>query len=170
MATTTTHVFRIEGMRCGSCALLIDDTLDDLPGVHSVQTTIRPLVHPRPREPRHRRHPPHPRRHRTPRLAPARRTRTPLTRHDPRTPTPRQPRLRLLRILDAETHHVRPVTIVGVLHRLPRRTRRPPPFPQQRRTNRHSQQFTIGLVGGNRIDQVMDKRDIDALITQIRVD
>lgn len=38
---TTTHVFRIEGMHCGSCALLIDDTLEDLPGVLSTQTTIK---------------------------------------------------------------------------------------------------------------------------------
>lgn len=41
MATTTTLVFRVEGMHCGSCALLIDDTLEDLPGVHSTQTTMK---------------------------------------------------------------------------------------------------------------------------------
>jgi copper chaperone CopZ len=35
----TTHVFRVEGMHCGSCALLIDDTLEDLPGVHRTQTS-----------------------------------------------------------------------------------------------------------------------------------
>ncbi|WP_043735038.1 MULTISPECIES: heavy-metal-associated domain-containing protein [Nocardia] len=34
-----THVFRVEGMHCGSCALLIDDTLQDLPGVRSTQTS-----------------------------------------------------------------------------------------------------------------------------------
>ncbi|MFH5227584.1 heavy-metal-associated domain-containing protein [Antrihabitans spumae] len=38
---TTTHEFRIEGMHCGSCALLIDDTLDDLPGVHRTRTTMK---------------------------------------------------------------------------------------------------------------------------------
>ncbi|MFI7676317.1 heavy-metal-associated domain-containing protein [Actinophytocola sp. NPDC049390] len=38
---TTTHVFAVEGMHCGSCALLIDDTLEDLPGVHSTQTTVK---------------------------------------------------------------------------------------------------------------------------------
>jgi copper chaperone CopZ len=38
---TTTHVFRIDGMHCGSCALLIDDTLEELPGVHAAQTTMR---------------------------------------------------------------------------------------------------------------------------------
>ncbi|WP_043661600.1 heavy-metal-associated domain-containing protein [Nocardia thailandica] len=37
----TTHVFRIEGMRCGSCALLIDDTLEDLPGVGDTQTSMK---------------------------------------------------------------------------------------------------------------------------------
>jgi copper chaperone len=36
---TTTYVFQVEGMHCGSCALLIDDTLEDLPGVRSTQTT-----------------------------------------------------------------------------------------------------------------------------------
>jgi copper chaperone len=38
---TTTHVFQVEGMHCGSCALLIDDTLEDLPGVRSTQTTMK---------------------------------------------------------------------------------------------------------------------------------
>lgn len=38
---TTTLAFRIEGMHCGSCALLIDDALEDLPGVHSTQTTFK---------------------------------------------------------------------------------------------------------------------------------
>ncbi|MGW5440737.1 MULTISPECIES: heavy-metal-associated domain-containing protein [Nocardia] len=37
----TTHVFRIDGMHCGSCALLIDDTLEDLPGVGSTQTSMK---------------------------------------------------------------------------------------------------------------------------------
>ncbi|MFF5035639.1 heavy-metal-associated domain-containing protein [Nocardia salmonicida] len=37
----TTHIFRIEGMHCGSCALLIDDTLEDLPGVTSTQTSMK---------------------------------------------------------------------------------------------------------------------------------
>ncbi|MGH3868461.1 MAG: heavy-metal-associated domain-containing protein [Pseudonocardiaceae bacterium] len=39
--STITHVFRVEGMHCGSCALVIDDALDDLPGVHSSQTTVK---------------------------------------------------------------------------------------------------------------------------------
>ncbi len=37
----TTHIFRIEGMHCGSCALLIDDTLEDLPGVGATQTSMK---------------------------------------------------------------------------------------------------------------------------------
>ena len=36
-----THIFRVEGMHCGSCALLIDDALEDLPGVQSTQTTVK---------------------------------------------------------------------------------------------------------------------------------
>jgi len=36
-----TRIFRVEGMHCGSCALLIDDTLHDLPGVHGSQTSGR---------------------------------------------------------------------------------------------------------------------------------
>jgi copper chaperone len=38
---TTTHTFRVTGMHCGSCAVLIDDTLDDLPGVHATHTSAR---------------------------------------------------------------------------------------------------------------------------------
>ncbi|WP_249643809.1 cation transporter [Nocardia sputi] len=39
--TTSTHEFRVEGMHCASCALLVDDTLDDLPGVRNTQTTMK---------------------------------------------------------------------------------------------------------------------------------
>ncbi|MDT3446921.1 heavy metal-associated domain-containing protein [Pseudofrankia sp. BMG5.37] len=39
--SATTHTFRVEGMHCGSCALLIDDALEDLPGVGSTQTTLK---------------------------------------------------------------------------------------------------------------------------------
>lgn len=39
--TPTKHVFAIEGMHCGSCALLIDDALIDLPGVSGVRTTLK---------------------------------------------------------------------------------------------------------------------------------
>lgn len=38
---SVTHTFRVEGMHCGSCALLIDDVLEDLPGVRSTQTTLK---------------------------------------------------------------------------------------------------------------------------------
>lgn len=37
----TTITFRVEGMHCGSCALLIDDTLEDLPGVRASQTSVK---------------------------------------------------------------------------------------------------------------------------------
>ena len=37
----TTHTFRVEGMHCGSCALLIDDSLADLPGVRGTQTRAK---------------------------------------------------------------------------------------------------------------------------------
>lgn len=36
-----TYTFRIEGMHCGSCALLIDDVLEDLPGLRSTQTSMK---------------------------------------------------------------------------------------------------------------------------------
>lgn len=39
--STATHAFRIEGMHCASCALLIDDTLQDLPGVLGSQTSMK---------------------------------------------------------------------------------------------------------------------------------
>jgi copper chaperone len=39
--STSTHVFRIHGMHCGSCPLLIDDTLEDLPGVSRSQTELK---------------------------------------------------------------------------------------------------------------------------------
>jgi copper chaperone len=37
----TTLVLRIDGMHCGSCALLIDETLQDLPGVRDATTSRR---------------------------------------------------------------------------------------------------------------------------------
>jgi copper chaperone CopZ len=37
----STHTFRVQGMHCGSCALLIDDALEDLPGVRSTQTRVK---------------------------------------------------------------------------------------------------------------------------------
>lgn len=38
---TSTLDLAIEGMYCGSCALLIDDTLADVPGVLSVRTSSK---------------------------------------------------------------------------------------------------------------------------------
>jgi len=39
--TTTTHVFNVDGMHCASCSLLIDDTLEDLPGVEGSHTDLK---------------------------------------------------------------------------------------------------------------------------------
>jgi copper chaperone len=38
---TTTYTLRVEGMHCASCGLLIDDTVEDLPGVLRAQTSLR---------------------------------------------------------------------------------------------------------------------------------
>lgn len=38
---TTKLTFRVSGMHCGSCSLLIDDVLEDLPGVHSTRTSVK---------------------------------------------------------------------------------------------------------------------------------
>lgn len=38
---TSTQVFRIDGMHCGSCSVLIDDTLEDLPGVSRSHTELK---------------------------------------------------------------------------------------------------------------------------------
>lgn len=40
--STETVVFRVEGMHCGSCSMLIDDTLEDLPGVSHSHTELKP--------------------------------------------------------------------------------------------------------------------------------
>lgn len=37
----TTYLFTVSGMHCASCSLLIDDALEDLPGVISSQTSLR---------------------------------------------------------------------------------------------------------------------------------
>lgn len=36
-----THTFVIDGMHCASCGLLIDETLEDLPGVLRAQTSMK---------------------------------------------------------------------------------------------------------------------------------
>jgi copper chaperone len=36
-----TVVLQVDGMHCASCGLLIDDTLEDLPGVTRAQTGMR---------------------------------------------------------------------------------------------------------------------------------
>lgn len=37
--STTTVTFRVNGMHCGSCSLLIDDALEDLPGILTTNTS-----------------------------------------------------------------------------------------------------------------------------------
>ena len=41
MSDTTTYTFIVRGMHCASCGLLIDDALEELPGVHRSQTSVR---------------------------------------------------------------------------------------------------------------------------------
>lgn len=36
-----TSTFRIEGMHCASCTMLVDDVVEDLPGVRRSQTTLK---------------------------------------------------------------------------------------------------------------------------------
>ncbi len=41
MPRQLTYTFRIDGMHCASCGLLIDNALDDLDGVVSTHTSLR---------------------------------------------------------------------------------------------------------------------------------
>ena len=41
MAQSVTRTFAVEGMHCGSCGMLIDETLEDLDGVRSSATSLR---------------------------------------------------------------------------------------------------------------------------------
>ena len=36
-----THELRVEGMHCASCGMLIDEAVEDLPGVASSSTNVR---------------------------------------------------------------------------------------------------------------------------------
>lgn len=38
---TTTVTFAVDGMHCASCSMLIDETLEDIPGVSSSTTSRR---------------------------------------------------------------------------------------------------------------------------------
>lgn len=38
---TSAHIFQVDGMHCASCALLIDDALEDLPGVARSHTELK---------------------------------------------------------------------------------------------------------------------------------
>lgn len=37
----TTHTFRVDGMHYASCSMLIDETLEDLPGVATSHTSVK---------------------------------------------------------------------------------------------------------------------------------
>ena len=37
----STYTFTVTGMHCASCGMLIDETLEDLPGVRSSTTSVR---------------------------------------------------------------------------------------------------------------------------------
>ncbi|MPY85715.1 MAG: hypothetical protein GEV00_21005 [Actinophytocola sp.] len=37
----TTYTLTVEGMHCGSCPLLINDVLEDLPGVLASETSLK---------------------------------------------------------------------------------------------------------------------------------
>jgi copper chaperone len=39
--TSRTYTFTVTGMHCGSCAILIDETLEQTAGVHRAQTSVR---------------------------------------------------------------------------------------------------------------------------------
>lgn len=41
MAETTTVTFRVEGMHCASCGMLIDETLEGLDGVRRAETSVK---------------------------------------------------------------------------------------------------------------------------------
>lgn len=41
MINMVSYTFTVTGMHCGSCCLLIDETLEELPGVHRAQTSVR---------------------------------------------------------------------------------------------------------------------------------
>ena len=39
--STATYTFRVEGMHCASCGMLIDETLEDLDGIRTSTTSLR---------------------------------------------------------------------------------------------------------------------------------
>ncbi len=44
MPSPVTYTFRVTGMHCASCGMLIDDELDDLDGVLSTHTSVGKAV------------------------------------------------------------------------------------------------------------------------------
>ena len=41
MFRSVTYTFVVTGMHCASCGMLVDDTVEDLPGVHRSNTSVR---------------------------------------------------------------------------------------------------------------------------------
>jgi copper chaperone len=41
MVPTTTLTCWVQGMQCGSCGLLIDDAVEDVEGVHRLETSVK---------------------------------------------------------------------------------------------------------------------------------
>ncbi|HEX8627157.1 MAG TPA: heavy-metal-associated domain-containing protein [Catenuloplanes sp.] len=41
MQESSAYSFTVSGMHCASCGMLIDETLEELPGVHRSQTSVR---------------------------------------------------------------------------------------------------------------------------------
>ena len=41
MDDTRTYTFIVSGMHCASCGMLIDDALEEIPGVQRSQTSVR---------------------------------------------------------------------------------------------------------------------------------
>ena len=39
--TTATYTFTVAGMHCASCGMLIDDSIEELPGVRRAQTSVK---------------------------------------------------------------------------------------------------------------------------------
>ena len=39
--TTASYTFTVVGMHCASCGMLIDDSIEELPGVRRAQTSVK---------------------------------------------------------------------------------------------------------------------------------
>jgi copper chaperone len=41
VSAVSTYRFRVDGMTCGSCGMLVDDAVEDIPGVRRSETSAR---------------------------------------------------------------------------------------------------------------------------------